>query len=349
MIIDADSHYIPLDVYRFVPDEFKSKLPKYTKDDVGRLKVILDVDPTPESLNPLEADFHNRYIGFYDPEIRLSDFESMGIDFQILNPQEHAMRFNYSVEPELAKWMAYSYNRVLLETIQKYPNKYDGPILLPLQDLEWCLQEMEWAKKNNLNSIMLDTAWPKSGYVVADPIISFDGMDRIFQKANELDMLISFHHQMHQQDFRQRKEYRNLKLQYLLPSHQKMLAISLITSGLLDKYPDSKVLISEGGMKFIKESYKYSCKIMNKECVDYFRKNMSFTIETEETSTLLECIELFGSESFLFATDYPHDDPGGQMKFVDHKLIKEIGLDQKHLENICYKNAVKLFNLRIQK
>jgi predicted TIM-barrel fold metal-dependent hydrolase len=77
----------------------------------------------------------------------------------------------------------------------------------------------------------------------------------------------------------------------------------------------------------------------------YFKNNFSFTIETEEPE-LPEAIEFLGAERFLFATDYPHDDPGGKMKFEDVRLLrdhKKISEDQKEL--IRYKNAQRLFHL----
>ena len=54
----------------------------------------------------------------------------------------------------------------------------------------------------------------------------------------------------------------------------------------------------------------------------YFKNNFYFTIETEEPE-LVEAIEFLGAERFLFATDYPHDDPGGRMKFEDVRLLRE--------------------------
>jgi len=77
----------------------------------------------------------------------------------------------------------------------------------------------------------------------------------------------------------------------------------------------------------------------------YFKNNFSFTIETEEPE-LSEAIEFLGAERFLFATDYPHDDPGGRMKFEDVRLLrdhKQVSEDAKEL--IRYKNAQRLFRL----
>ena len=57
-----------------------------------------------------------------------------------------------------------------------------------------------------------------------------------------------------------------------------------------------------------------------------------------------EAIEFLGAERFLFATDYPHDDPGGRMKFEDVRLLrdhKQIAEEAKEL--IRFKNAQRLF------
>jgi predicted TIM-barrel fold metal-dependent hydrolase len=79
----------------------------------------------------------------------------------------------------------------------------------------------------------------------------------------------------------------------------------------------------------------------------YFKNNFYFTIETEEPE-LPEALEFLGAERFLFATDYPHDDPGGRMKFEDVHLLRDnrqIAEDAKEL--IRWKNAQRLFNLTV--
>jgi predicted TIM-barrel fold metal-dependent hydrolase len=76
----------------------------------------------------------------------------------------------------------------------------------------------------------------------------------------------------------------------------------------------------------------------------YFKNNFYFTIETEEPE-LPEAIEFLGAERFLFATDYPHDDPGGRMKFQDVELLRsnpKISESDKDL--IRWRNADRLFH-----
>jgi predicted TIM-barrel fold metal-dependent hydrolase len=52
-----------------------------------------------------------------------------------------------------------------------------------------------------------------------------------------------------------------------------------------------------------------------------------------------------GAERFLFATDYPHDDPGGRMKFQDVELLKNNPkISESAKELIRWRNADRLFH-----
>ena len=79
----------------------------------------------------------------------------------------------------------------------------------------------------------------------------------------------------------------------------------------------------------------------------YFKNNFYFTIETEEPE-LPEAVQFLGPERFLFATDYPHDDPGGRMKFEDVRLLRDNAkISEAHKELIRWKNAQRLFQLKV--
>lgn len=66
------------------------------------------------------------------------------------------------------------------------------------------------------------------------------------------------------------------------------------------------------------------------------------TILNEEPE-LAEAEQLFGARQFLFATDYPHDGPGGRMTFTDVELFSaHRGIAQADKELIWHKNAARL-------
>jgi predicted TIM-barrel fold metal-dependent hydrolase len=68
---------------------------------------------------------------------------------------------------------------------------------------------------------------------------------------------------------------------------------------------------------------------------DYFKKNIFYTIETEEPE-LPESIDTFGASQFLFATDYPHDDPGGRMKWKDVELLRSNARISESAKSLIY-------------
>jgi predicted TIM-barrel fold metal-dependent hydrolase len=78
---------------------------------------------------------------------------------------------------------------------------------------------------------------------------------------------------------------------------------------------------------------------------DYFRKNFFFTIETEEPE-FADAVDYLGASQFLFATDYPHDDPGGRMKWKDVELLeKNPRFSERDKELMRSGNAVNLLRL----
>ena len=97
------------------------------------------------------------------------------------------------------------------------------------------------------------------------------------------------------------------------------------------------------GGKRIVSDHDYKSK--NKQAPrHYFRTNLFFTIETEERE-LPEAIELLGATQFLFATDYPHDDPGGRMKYKDVELLEaNRDISETDKELLRCKNAERLLN-----
>lgn len=75
---------------------------------------------------------------------------------------------------------------------------------------------------------------------------------------------------------------------------------------------------------------------------EYFKKNIFFTIETEEAE-LPDSIQMLGASQFLFATDYPHDDPGGRMKYKDVQLLRDhTKISEEDKDIIRYKSAAAM-------
>lgn len=346
--IDADSHYLDPDTFKYVSEKNFSKIPKFSFDSDQRLvSVDFEKDPNPYCKNPLPAHGYNEHSGISNIKSRIEDFKKLGINFQILNPQELAMRFSYLVERDLAVDMCRSYNRRLKEIIDQYPNQFYGPGILALQDPEWSLEEIRWCKSAGINAVIVDSCWPSIDHAPGYPLVAAPRFEDICAECEKNDILISIHHAMHQMNYKTIPEYSNFGLHHYFPTAQTVSLIGLVSSGILDRYPKLKILISEGGMGFINLSYSLLKSKNPKLDVDrYFKENFYFTIETEDTKKLLSVIEKFGADRFLFATDYPHDDNGGMNKFNDHTDIEKLPISDQEKDLICYQNALKIFKLQ---
>ncbi len=360
MIIDADTHFLPPDVYDYLGPEFEALRPRLTWDAAGLLTDVQFPGEPPRvpGATPLPPPgTGSRYRGTYYIEERLADYDKLGIQQQFLFPQLTSTMFSYLVERRLATAMAHSWNLSILKLLRKYPDRLIGGALVALQDVDGAIAEMEWSAANGFRAVILDKVFPVPEHCYSDPLGNHRELWPFFKRAEELGMPLFLHNIQHGHRITNLLNYQFNGLDVLAPQEGQMSLVSLVTSGLLDDFPDLKFVFTEAGVGFIKPLVSHLDSVFNKEIVDYesedaaprfnyrkleggkrivsvddyqpknkhapshyFKKNLFFTIETEEAE-LPEAVNLFGASQFLFATDYPHDDPGGRMKHKDVQLL----------------------------
>ena len=362
MIIDCDTHFLPPDAYDRMGAEWESQRPRFRWDGNGMLTGVdfPGAPPAVAGATPLEPPGTGaRYRGMYDMDERLRDYEKLGIDRQFLFPQLTATVFSYLVEPRLAGAMAHSYNLSILKLVQQQPRQLIGGALVALQDVAGAVREMTWARENGFRAVILDKVFPVQEHCFSDPYGSHRELWPFFEKAEALGMPLFLHNIQHGHRITNLLNYQFNGLDVMAPQEGQMSLVSLITSGLLDDFPRLNFVFTESGVSFLKplaahldaahgdalvdyESedaaarFNYRKLTGGKRIVSeadykaknrkppsyYLRKNLHFTIETEEVE-LGEAVGQFGATQFLFATDYPHDDPGGRMKFRDVELLEK--------------------------
>ena len=384
MIIDADTHFLPPDTYDYMGSEWDALRPRFVWDDQGFVTGVNfpgapPAVPGATALPPPGTG--SRYRGKYYMDERLRDYEKLGIDQQFLFPQLTATVFSYLVEPRLACAMAHSWNLSILKLMREHPAKLIGGALVALQDVAGAIREMEWARQNGFRAVILDKVYPVREHCYSDPYGNHRELWPFFARAQALGMPLFLHNVQHGHRITNLMNYQFNGLDVLAPQEGQMSLVSLITSGLLDDFPKLNFVFTEAGVAFIKplaahldawfdnavvdyESedaaprFNYrklaggkrlvsdaDYKSKNKEAPSYyFKTNLFFTIETEEPE-LPEAMNLFGATQFLFATDYPHDDPGGRMKYKDVELLAAIrDISEADKELVRYKNAERLLN-----
>ena len=376
---------MPVDAFSHVPKAMQTLVPQLVFNDDGILTgVNFPGAPAPVlGTTPLPAPGSGaHYPGNSDMTARLQEYRSMGIDAQLILPQFTGW-WSYLIEPELAQSLAHSWNLSMLRLMTENPGIIYGVALVALQDVEQAVGEMQWARDNRFPAVVLDHTFPVREHPYGTTLGSHRELWPFFRSAEALEMPIFLHAVQHGHRIVNLLNFQYDGLDLFAPRDAQMNLVSLITSGLLDDFPGLKFIHAEMGTKAIKSLAQrldgnFQSTVLSYEDdegasagsrrrlspkapqlvppgvaneknklppSDYFRKNFFWTIETEEPQ-FAEAVQLLGAERFLFATDYPHDDPGGRMKFKDVALLNahpEISEGDK--ERIRCQNAIRLFRL----
>ncbi len=385
MIIDCDTHIMPNDAFDDMPEEFRDKAPIPRYSDDGLLADIDFPGGPPEvpGVTPLGPPGSGASMkGLVDLQVRLDEMPVLGVDRQFVLPQFSGW-WTYMIEPALASAIARSYNLSNLRMMERHDCLIGVPIV-QLQDVPAAIREMEWAQKEGFRAVVLDKVYPVQDHPYGDSLGSHKELWPFFARAEEMEMPIFLHNIQHGHRISNLPNFQKDGLYLFAPQEGQVSLVSLVTSGLLDDFPGLQFIFTEAGTGFIKPLVERLDAAFNGPPVDYdgdadadvmrgvkaklrrhrafygaevfleknkkpashyFRNNFYFTIETEEAA-LPEAIEFLGPERFLFATDYPHDDPGGSMKFRDVQLLsvnKNISEETKEL--IRHGNAERLFKL----
>ncbi len=320
------------------------------------------------------------YDGMYEAEARIADFARLGIDRQVLIGQFTPWAWSYVLESKLAVAMARSYNQSLLKILKEFPKQFIGAAMIPLQDVEASIREAKWAKDNGFHCVVVDETFPVREHPFGEPLGTRDELWPFFGVCEELDLPVFLHRIQHGHRVLNAAPFLKYGLDMFAPDNVHLTIASFVTSGLLDAYPRLKIVETETGTAWLKplvekmqlfyhrppvayideaptnrrrrlpdraRSLLPDRQLANErnreEPLHYFRKNFWFTVETEEPE-LIEAVRYLGADRFLFATDYPHDDPGGQMKWKDVELLNSnpsLHADEKDL--IFRRNAEFLF------
>lgn len=382
MIIDTDTHFFPRDAFDYMEGPSADKRPRLVFE--GELLVGIEFPGAPPQVKgttPLPAPGSgSRLAGNSNMDARLEDYEKLGIQKQIMLPQFTGW-WSYQIEPKLATALARSWNRSMRRLMNDHPGKVFAVALLALQDVEGAVAEVEWAKQNGFLGVVIDHTFPVWDHPYGTPTATHREVWPVFAKCEKLGMPVYVHAVQHGHRIVNLMNFQIDGLDYFSPTDAQMNLVAFITSGLLDQFPGLKVVHAEMGAKHIEPliqrldarykrieiSYeddegvtavarrKLSSKapqLVSPDVVKeknkyrpshYFRTNFWWTIETEEPE-LVGAVRLLGADRFLFATDYPHDDPGGKMKYQDVKLLADHeSFSDEEKELMRWKNSELVF------
>ena len=277
-----------------------------------------------------------------DPQERLKDMDRMGIAIQAISPGPN--QFYYWTDGELGLKLARMQNDRVAEIVRSHPDRFVGMGTLPLQDTEKAVRELERVVKE-LGFHAVEISSNVAGIDLDDP-----RFEPFWAKVQELDVLV-FIHPVGFTDAARMKDYylNNIIGQ---PLEEAVFVSRLIFSGVLERYPNLKIVVGHGGGYLpyypgrMDHAYKVrpECrKHISRPPSEYLKKLYFDTIVYQEPS-LEYLMRYAGSDHVLLGTDYPFDmgetDPVG---FIN----KLKSVSQIEREKILGGNAMRLLKIKV--
>lgn len=288
--------------------------------------------------------------GAWDVHARLADMDSEGIDVQVLYGSFIIGLSSYS-DPGLAADVATAYNDWMLDTLcARAPDRLKPVAVVPLQDINRAIVEMQRVALRGAVGVTIPPMLAESN--LDDPaLIPF------FEAAAAVDLAIGVHGApgMHL-PLPAAGRFHNYAQVHALsfPVDQMVAFTSLVMGGVLDRFPTLRVAFLESGIGWVPyfvhrvhehfEKLGGSLPAMKTEPAELIARGQCyFSFECEER--LLDTyVEHLGTDSIVYASDYPHwdsDFPGT----VAETRARAAHLGDDTVAKLLGDNAARLYGL----
>ena len=187
-------------------------------------------------------DTDARFAGPIEPNWRLSVDErialmdSIGIDIQVVSTPPYF--FNYHLNAKEGKESARTINEGLLNLASQKPDRFSAFATLPFQDVNYAVQELEWAMASGMKGAELCTHVNGINY-------DDESLWPVFEAAEALGAYLFFH--PHDTTGRDRMTSYYSANTIGNPLENTIAISSIISGGVLDKFPDIDLCFSHGG------------------------------------------------------------------------------------------------------
>ena len=275
---------------------------------------------------------------FVSPETILTEMTRSGVDAVLLCPWVSLVRYDANAGESLDACQVQ--NDALAALAKKYPGKIAALGMVPLQDVDLSIRELERIMQSGLKGVEIGAHI--NGTYPGD--VKF----RPFWEACEALGAFVF---IHPVEGGGRPELQNYYMWNVIgnPLDTTIAAGHLILSGVMETYPRLKIMLAHGGGTLpyihgrLDRGFKQRPeihKVISKPPTEYL-KQFYFDSITHDAAALRALVDLAGAGHVLLGSDYPFD-MGNENPA---ELVRAAGFDPDTEAKILGGNAARLLNL----
>ncbi len=355
----GDSHFTePDDLWRsLLPKDLADRTPRSVKDSDGRFEtVFVDGQSFKRRLpSPLQQEFlssSNKAQGGGDMDARIKDLDQEGIWGEVVFPSLGMWNSCFR-DPALVREVMHVSNDWAWETIASKSNRMIVTAQVSMLSIEDAIDELERCANIGFRSVFLPTTPPK-----ALPDYNRDEWEPFWAAAERANMVLAFHIGTDPFDMATDEIGVSFRgpggaiLNYTETTFSgQRAAMKMVASGALDRHPELKVLISEGGATWVpflgdrmNEGYRQHAIAVRPQLSRSPKEILMSQVYTsfQHDETAVAALTAMGYQNVMWGSDYPHmEGTFGHTQETLHSLFD--GVDEKAVERITKGAFFELF------
>ena len=258
------------------------------------------------------AEISQRPPGSRDLKLRMQDLDQEGVWGEVVY-QSIGLWCSLIEDPQLIRDAAHAENEWLASEVQGFaPDRLVPAALMPMLSVDDAVAELQHAAELGLHIVSLPTGHPPSTRDYND-----DSWKPLWAAAEEAGMVIGFHIGTDGGD--QASMFRGpggAVLNYVYTTYGgQFVAQKLVLSGVFERHPDLKVLISEGGATWVpqigdrmnegyRQHYMFVRPQLQRLPKEYLYENVYASFQHDESAPA--AMSAMGYRNVIWGSDYPH-------------------------------------------
>jgi aminocarboxymuconate-semialdehyde decarboxylase len=291
---------------------------------------------------------------FTIPKIDLADpvarskkrIETQGVSLEA--PMVVGFLWNYHLEGADSVKYCREVNKELSEVQHAQPENYHGLAMLPMQNKAAALEEIRFA----VDQLGL-TSFAIASHINGANLDEKDLLEIISAIASE-NLSLTIHPEFFNKiGDRDRLTRHYFKSSIGAPAESAIAMLSLIHSGIFDRYPDFRVSFTQGGgfapYTIGRNKVRWDLDPIDKKPTllspEKYLRNCYVDCLVHDDDSLAFLLERMGTDRVMIGTDYPFDwdHPGGSANWIRKK--ENISQDVK--KNVLWNNAAEFLNTNV--